>query len=416
MAIQDLAGNPIATGAAGQMIGYIEPPAPEEVLPLDMYRFLLEPIRQEDAKREGAFFVKRYLQGPQAIWLQTQESIFNIKKLWSITECPDEFLKYLKNIVGWTNDLNYITEALSNDALRRLIAASIPLWKKRGREQALLDVLRLATGTRCRIWNWFDYRWVLDETNLGEQHEGRDPWIIELPGPPTLTEYYSTLRIVDDGSLNRELVANLVQFMRPVGERVEVAYIDFLDQFLVDDDLSQWQTLQGSEYLTVAEGQGQLLDTSQIESVITSRTDAFQWHDCVTYWRIKLSGTDCGCLFYVQDASNYYFASIRPDINAIELGKKVGGTTSTIASWTPPSPAGPILDEIWYGIRVEIVTEGATNRIKVFFDGDEIINTTDPDLSQGNIGLYHAAGSTAKLDEIEMFQLPLDTELVDINS
>lgn len=417
MAIQDLAFNRLQVGAEGSMLGYVEPAAPEELLPLDMYRFLLEPIRQEDAKREGAFFVKRFLEGPQELWLQIQEKIFSIRDLWSITDCPDEYLTYLKNIVGWTSELDVITDRLSAKSLRRLIAASIPLWKSRGSEDTLSDVLKLVTGAQSRIYSWFDYRWIADETETGEEHEGRDPWIIELPGPPTLNEYYSTMRIVDDGNLDRELVREIIKFMRASGERVEVAYVDFMERFTIEDDLTQWSTLEGTSYLEVEEGVGKLWDSSQRQSIVVSDgafPNSSQWDEYVGYWRIKgKDGGEFGVLFYVQDDSNYYMVALDVATNAVVLSKKVAGAYTPIASYTPTTP---LYADVWYGVRIHTNDEGSDTRIKIYVDSNEVIDVADSTYNDGSLGVYHISGYTVTLDEVEMFQLPLDTEVVDINS
>lgn len=167
-------------------------PADESLL--QMFNFLIAPIREED-KRVGGEFVKRFLQGPQAEWDSVTAKIRSIPDLWSVTDIADDHLQFLKWIVGWTSDpvLANVTADIDDATLRRLIAASGRLWANRGPESTIIDVLRLLTKTRLRIWNWFDFRWVLDETELGEEHEGRDPWIINLPAS------VESESVVDDG-------------------------------------------------------------------------------------------------------------------------------------------------------------------------------------------------------------------------
>ena len=160
-------------------------PAPDN-FPLDAYRFLIFEIRRMDlfgSPRPGTLFFKRYFQGINNVWGTIAGGILNLPTLWDVLNVPDRFLKFLKWIVGWTDaeQLKKITDSIDDASLRRLISASGRLWKSRGPEDAILDVLRLLTRARLRIWNWFDFRWVLDETGLGEEHEGRDPWAIYLP-------------------------------------------------------------------------------------------------------------------------------------------------------------------------------------------------------------------------------------------
>ena len=165
----------------------IEPPLLQiEGFPLDIYRFIIFEIRKQDLQgspRPGSLFLKRYLEGFNRVWQQVVSDIQRVPQLWSVEDIRDAHLQFLKTIVGWTDAplLKKITEAISDASLRRLIAVSGRLWKTRGPESSIIDVLSLLTVARLRIWNWFDFRWVLDETELGEEHEGRDPWMIDLP-------------------------------------------------------------------------------------------------------------------------------------------------------------------------------------------------------------------------------------------
>jgi hypothetical protein len=414
--IVDLANNPVINGTSKQFIGYIEPESTPETLSLKMYNFLLYSIRQADSTREGAFFVKRLFEGPQAVWQKTHDKIFSIKNLWSITTCPDEALKFLKWIVGWTSELDYVTDELDNDTLRKLISTSVPLWRKRGIEETTLDILTIVANARCLIWNWFDYRWIIDETEFGENHQGRDSWIIDNPGEPDFGEYYSTLRIVDDSTLNRTLVKNIVKLMRPCGERMEIAYIDFLDRFLVEGDTSQWETPSGSS-IVAENGHGVLNDSAYQLAVVTAG-DAAVWTRYVFYCRIKGIGTgnSYGVVFYYLDTDNYYELVLNIDSVSDDyvLNKIVGGSSTLVTSGTISQK---ILDDVWYGVRIHIDVESGSNRIKLYIDGSEIFNILDSStLDSGTIGFFSSASTTSELDECELFQLPLVTELVDINS
>lgn len=408
--IRDIAWNPLASGSTGQMLGYTEPPAEDVALALDIYRFILNGIRIEDQK--DILFLKRYLEGPQQIWNRIQEIIFSIKDLWSTTDCPDEYLRYLKNIVGWTVELEPITDELDDDSLRRLIAVSWAIWKERGSEDAIINVLELLMTSKLRLWNWFDYRWVLGETELSEEHEGRDSWMIDLPVDGGSDEYYSNLRIVDDGELNRTLVRNIVKLMRPVGERYEISYIDFLDLFTIADS-SQWTIPVGS--LTIADGNAKLLDDTILESMYTAIAASALWENYVATWRLKgtvtKSSGSYGAIFYVQDELNGYVVALSAILQTVSLFRVVAGVSTLLKS------ANCLLfDDVYNTIRVQVTPEGATNRIKVYIDGNLKISETDDEYTEGRIGAYHAPDATLQVDEVEMFQLPLTTEPVDINS
>jgi len=383
--IIDLANNTLASpGNTGQMLGFTEPTEPEEVLSLDMYRFLLDPIRQADATREGTLFVKRYLQGPQLLWQQTMSKIFALKNLMSVTKCPDELLKYLKNIVGWTSDLDYITDGLDYDALRRLIAASPELWKQRGREETIIDLLTLITGANCYMLNWFDYRWITGETIFGEIHEGNDSWIISNPGAPNYGENYSTLKIVDNGDLDKTLAQYLVNFMRAVSERIEIVYIQFFDQFLIDGDDAQWTTTVGDD-MVIADGVAKHSATAQQTSVV-SVAEAAAWERYICYWKIK--SNDKIKIMFGIDGTDYFLLEIILNSNTCNLylysNSSLGLLTTTTLTYTA-------LPDIYYGVRIHFETP----TIRVYIDGDLII-----DYAAETIVAATAIVTTRNADEI----------------
>lgn len=432
MTVQDIAGNPmvVGPGATGQMIGFTEATPASEVLPLDMYNFLIAPIRRADLN-EGNLFVKRYLEGPQAIWAQIQEDIFAARDLWDITRIEDEYLQYLKQIVGWTPDLNSITDELTFDELRKLIAVSVPLWKIRGTEPSYQQFINLIINVRLRIWNWFDLRWVLDETQLGQDHQGRDPWIINFPGPPTNDEMKSNLRIVDDGSLNRALVTEMVKLFRPSGERVQIDYVTFMDLFLDDGDNLQWAS-DTTDPITVEDRQLKLEDAAfelvyvNVEMFVATQESSLDWINYIAYWRLQGTttgaGVQFGAVFNYVDEDNYYKVELDVGSNSILLTKRTAGVDGVLATFLVGAVLGEALAEsVWYGIRahIEDVADAGTDlRMRVYWDNEEVFDHVDgagPHIA-GSIGVYHDANATVLLSETELYQLPLEGEYIDIQS
>jgi phage tail-like protein len=420
MPIQDFAYNPLALPASGQMLGFVEPVASEEELALRIYLFLIEGIRQED-QQNGALFVKRYLEGPQLIWGQIQGSIFGLKTLWDINEIADDYLVFLKHIVGWTSELDHITNALDADTLRRLIASSAALWKERGTEDALSNVVSLVVGARSRIWNWFDFRWITDETGLGHEHDGRDPWTISIDDNVTIN-----FRIVDDGALNRQLVRDLANLMRPLNERVEITYLRFLDLFSVDDDNSQWIGAEGvNTTLDVASGVATLTADPGAGYAMAMVSPAVPvagspvWQNYVVTARIKGRG-EWGLAFGIQASNPLDRYQVRFNFATGEILIDYVSGGSIIASLTSIGVV-PVVEDMWYSVRVQYSPEnaGTESRLILYVDGVELINFADdgaPYLS-GAMGFIRViTGGECHVDEVEVLGLPAESDLVDINS
>jgi phage tail-like protein len=423
MAISDVALNPLSGPLTGAMLGYVEPLASAKKLQLDMYDFLIEPIRHKDLN-EGSLFVKRFLAGPQSLWARDQRSIFSIKDLWSITDCPDEFLKYLKRIVGWTPNLDNITEGLNDATLRRLIAATAPLWKSRSTEDSISNILNLVTGNRSRVWNWFDYRWILDETALEEEHQGRDAWLIAMPG--TGQEYWSTVRIVDPGVDYHQLIKDVINLMRPTGERYEIVYLGFLDTFGVDGDLSQWYVpkqlqLIGIVLPDVEDGMAKFT-VSGTQAMIINSEGADDWTDRVLYARMKgeqiSSPTGHGIIGMVDVATgNGYTFQLDLISNTAIIQQLANWSPSAIVGTFHFSAVGYTIQQgVWYGLRFQMSEEGIGLRMKAYVDGQEVLNVHDatPVVAKGPCGIIKN-NAEADCDEFEVMRLPAISDTVEVN-
>lgn len=417
MTIQDLAFNPLADGSAASMLGYSEPAALEDTQ-LEMYRFIIEGIRIADQK-DGRLFLKRFLEGPQAIWGQLQERIFAALKLWSVTECPDEYLVYLKQIVGWTPSLARITDGLDDQTLRRLIGTSVRLWKERGTEDAMEDVIRLTTAARLRVWNYFDFRWIIGETGCGHEDDGDDPWIIDLePGvDETDNAYVFNLRIVDGGSLDRALVRNLVKLMRPSNERVEINYLHFMDLFQVDADNSQW----AGSVLTVADGVASL-STTAAGGVALATVDvlgAELWDEYIVSARVRGSGNGIvGLAAFVQADGATYALAFVPDSGwgfIIWDGATINDIPSDI---DPGVELGTALADTWYTLRIHLSPDVGGTRIRGYVDGVAVASGVDATYTEGTVGLLALpiVDANIECDMIEVMGLPAQSDFIDINS
>lgn len=418
MTIQDLSNNLFVT-ASSPMIGFLEAAAEKRPLTLQIYRFLIEGIREED-QTNGAQFVERFLNGPQQAWETTDAAIRALPDMWSVVQAEDRFLPYLKWIVGWTSELDYITDDLDSTTLRRLIAASVPFWRIRGSEEGLADILRLTTAARLRIWDWFDLRYIVDEIGIGEEAQGHDPWMINLPGAPDDEERTINVRIVDDGMLNHRLVRNLAKLSRPSGERIVINYLGMLDLFDTDDDSSQWDDVPGVPIPlvrpTVADGimtiPGQTGSTACY--VRSNPASALSWRNYVVSARVR--GQISALEVYQSEYGESYFVYIYPAAQAIAVFNFVAGSPTPLFQVNPYVEMGGLIlqPDVFYMLRVAVSAEAGQTRITVWLDGNFVGTALDASHTQGAIALPSSLFSPypMEISEVEMFFSPLEEEIV----
>lgn len=358
-------------------------------VPRDAYDFFIDPIRSMDQK-EGRQFLERWMRGIQEVWESIDLRTEKVADLWSITDCPDEYLIYLKWIVGWTTELEEITRDLTADELRRLISISTTLWKTRGPEPSIIDVLFFATAARARIWNWFDFRWVTGETGFFEDHGHGDPWLIPLPNleSPTFDErhqYLSNLRIVDDGTLNRTLTLNLLRLMRATHERWEVTYLAFLDLFTKDTDDTQW-TKDQAESLIVEDGEMVLGSDTGEEITFSIRDLAIG--EGVFSARVKFGIYEGELGFFINrsddpDGFLYYFGFNTEFRDEWETHPAYAYLIRYVdGDWAPLYDLDlldlPIFPDVYYTYRMTIAHEvDGRIRLKLFIDGNEVMDVID---------------------------------------
>lgn len=173
--------------------------------PHEIYRFIHKPIRVED-QLKGRQFLERYIFAFQRQFEQTIERINQLPQLYDPALTPQPRL--LKDIVGFTSELDKITNDISDQDLRKLISLAVALWKEKGLEIGYKDIIRLFTGKNSRVFNWFDFRYIVGEQGLSQEELGEDSWFISVPGvgaaesPGNVMYYLSFEGNFKDRSLN----------------------------------------------------------------------------------------------------------------------------------------------------------------------------------------------------------------------
>lgn len=366
-----------------------------------LYRALIRPIREAD-QREGNQFLQRYYIGIHEMYELIADMIASVWDVHDPSTCPEDLLKYLKDIVGFDEDYEYITDRLSTADLRKLIQLAVPLWKERFSSLGLVNVIRLLTGRNAVLYDWFHWRAILGEVFLSEEQQGYDFWVIG--GIITyFDEFYMQCRLMDDGGLDELLVLDLVELERVLSERIEVAVVDFLDQFDISRD--KWLNLAGTPASL----------TTDKTFLVPAGTDEKALQACSTFsdqvvmHRFKLgTGSELLTRFCVYDWANGYYYEVSVKKDSVILKVYVYGASSTLGSKTTSAALGfSILEGLWYKLRVSAIQESSQLRIKVYIDGNSVFNVLDNIGAQLGEVVIGARATALEVDNVEAFRTPL---------
>lgn len=222
-----------------------------------------------------------------------------------------------------------------------------------------------------------------------------------------LDEFYTDIRIVDEGDLNRTLTRRILNLMRPPSERLRLIYIKFFESF----------EFGKGGFTTAAPGANVIDDLLEMPALSREMADTAisdDYTNIVLQVRLTVrTGGRFGVRFLVQDDDNYYVAVLDTAQQQMELYKVTGGTPTALASPTPVA----VYNEAFYIVTVITDREefSGTNMIKTLLDGDVMHNVFDIGYEKGTFGLEAMASSSAAVSHVELFTMPLDVETIGPN-
>lgn len=177
MPIVDLSGLEVQRGPY--------PFTPREPFPFEIYLFFIQSIRDAD-KAEGELLLLRWLEQMQEEWEEAYARIYGLLGLYDVEMTSLEALGHVKWLTGLSAALDFLTGGLSEAELRRLTSVAVKTWKSKGTEAGLQEVLQTVLVDEVRIDNWFRFRTLLYEWELGWADDpGADLWLTDRPEMPT---------------------------------------------------------------------------------------------------------------------------------------------------------------------------------------------------------------------------------------
>ena len=371
-----------------------------------IYEMLSLGLREID-ERHGTGLIERYLQRPEQHYGVWRASI----QLLSLSDrpdlCPEALLPYLKSHVGFTEELSAITRRLDSGTLRKLIALAIPLWKQKGTANGLVAAIRALTGLTPFYYDWFNYRFVLGETQIGEEQIGTDSWIIggELSD---YDEYTSQIKLADDGLLDKRLLVDLIILMRPASERIEIVLLDFIDLF--DSPIkNRWITLSGTPaFVDVDEKVLVLPPGTHEEAVVPAFGSNYEHYTSVH--KIQFGApSDLYEIHWQRGGSEDLKLRVTPDFGTHGYNLELLRDATALDS-IPFQGGITMVPGAWYKIRIETTPSvPGASRVRIYVDDEEQIERTLDSVSPGAFTVYSDVGNQENIaiDNVELWRAPL---------
>ena len=395
----DLGGNPMALPASSQAVfGELA----SETESTRIYDAHIKAVRDIDAA--GTLFWKRLCAGPELVWAQIEGRMEALTSLYDIDTIEDEFLPFLRLTALWTADTDKLTDKLTASELRQLLAQSPTLWDRRGTTGSYTEILNAIIGVDAFEVDWFDRRWELGVTSVGDNGFDFGAGYLEA----------SDRRVIDihlaDAAreIDRDLVADSLKLWRPSGERINVVFVEMWDRF--EDDKNSWVVSTGggaAASATISEG-----DMTVPSNSIAYPTAAHL--STKSDYMIRASITP-------DDLADVFGVFVRHDTDApddrIEIQVDPAGLTldivqdgSTLAGTTSVD-----LEAIGIGfvagyareLRVEVQRVGLTDHFAVWLDGDPVYRfTTNAANDTGTAGILAGSSTSSVCSFFEMIPLP----------
>lgn len=382
-----------------------------------LYEMLSEGMRMWDGESGGVW--ERWLNEQsqlQSIVERIWQKIWRTRRLVKWQETPDAALDYLRWHVGFGDGQGAATDfakRLTPDQLRLLISFAAPLWARRGRLDLLASaVASFTTGVYPRITAAnFDMPEV-DEVVIGGDGDANCDLLLGkteiYDDSVSYSDIYTThVRIYDDGSVDKELVADLCELMRPSHERYELAFVDFVDTF-TRGRYGHWES-RGSVAGTVELGDrsydppllpGMVLSTGAIEKIVTPESDTWDNLFFTGYIDTRLeSGFLTTIRFFEQDDNNYYYIAISPAI--VTFGRRLAGSNGVISSF-------PTAVDGRHRFALDVQPLGANTHVRLYWDDELVVDdATTSFFSDGTISLWCNVGTAVRYSWLENYSRPM---------
>lgn len=374
----------------------------------EIYRAVIKSIRRAD-KEEGNLFLKYFFERMEWWRRETRRKITEeLPKLIDPRLMPAKFLRYHLPKVGFGADLAWITQGRSENDLRKLALLACPMWKSLGLPKGLRSSITTLTGRAAEYFPWFSLRSIGGEIALTEEDlpadfrvvGGVDSWD---------DENVSLLRLMDDGTLDEDLLLKIVGLHRPLNEVIEVVLLDFYDTFRATVSRSRWETVTGTAATMANMAMSLPAGTEELAIVPIVPASSFTAEELAFKVTLGTAADKIRARFFREGATTYYQLELTASgVGATwKLSRFVSGGETVLLNAATPIP---LFAEVPYTVRVQCDRAGGVNRLRLYLDGNlgPLISDTTASPAYGKFSLAAPAAnvSAAIIDNVQFTRLP----------
>lgn len=228
--------------------------------------------------------------------------------------------------------------------------------------------------------------------------------------------YIFDIRVVDDGSLNHELIKALARFGRPISERIYIRYYMMIEKFVND---YAWDIISGTATHSEDDDTITLSDTSDDSSIRNNTSGASDWTDYSVSVKAmsNVASKNFEIRFYLQDSDNYLSLRVNPSTpptipaGTWRLGKVVSGVYSSISNGN--------LD--WFDLGVDyfwrvVCVESGSNLIIQLMQDEILLYSGSVALpwspSKGKIELMCEQSGEVVVTYVDVHSIPMESDFV----
>ena len=234
--------------------------------------------------------------------------------------------------------------------------------------------------------------------------------------------YTFDIKVMDDGSLNRDLTRALARFSRPISERICIRYFWLIDQFNDLDGLDNWTEVSGTIDHDYTTGEVTLADDSEESAIRSDVSNDDEWTDYSFGVRARMGVADTSLYlrFLWQDEDNYMELEFTPAAEpTIPVGTWV---LREVVDGTPDELESGDLDQfdldVDYFFRVVIFMSeyDPDHYIYRIYQDENLLeneyNLCPWDEAVGKVEIACEAAGSAVISNVEVHPYPMDDDYV----